>query len=171
MESIQEKINSLSDTDIARLMFWVFDEQRDKLGGDLAHARMCELASWDISAPFNMRIQDLGIGPLNQRPSEREIVNTFRIILMEQATHNPDDMEDLMGDLGMEAGGFELTEILKNIDIPHLILILILLKPHFKCAYLSKNKRKSIEFSFGSSESLVRQFLKKLPIFNRTDQA
>ncbi len=159
MNELKEKIRQLSDEDVARLALWILDEERDEIEG------LDDVSSEEIISAFNALLKGFDLEIPAERPADEKVVKIFRYLLSEYAAAKPEATEEVMKDLGMEAGGFELFEILQNIDVSDVFLIIALLsslKSHFKVTHISKDKRTKIEFGLGSSESIIKELLKKL---------
>lgn len=180
MNELQERISKLSDKDVVRLTLWVFDDTREKidkeLRGKLAEATMVELNSEEVIAAFNSSLYELGIDTLTEKPDSKTVVETFRALLLDYAEENSEIVEENMKDLKIEAGGFELVEILRGIEFPHIIWILTVLGLMFNLSYKNKtirgtNGKQSIEkeiiITIGFVPEVAKAMLEKLPIFKK----
>jgi hypothetical protein len=164
MKELHEKIQELSDGNVARLAIWIFNMERKQHGGAFATARLNELNSPTIQEYINSKLSSWDIKTIENRPDDKIIVETFRLLLLDYAEQEPQTIKDRMKGLHLDAGGFDLTEILQGLDISYIsLLILFLLKPHFKISY--KNGNFEFEFSFGSSEGIIKELFNKLPMF------
>ena len=168
MKDLMAKIGNLSDEDVARLTIWLFDEEREKTDGDLARAKWKDLGSEEVVMALNSMMEEEGLSGLAKRPQDDLVVRTFRTLLLDYAARAPQTGATVMKDLHMEAGGFELSEILSNLSSSHLIQIIILLsalKPFFRITYTRSSKDLKIEAGFGKGEPVLKALLSRLPIF------
>lgn len=133
MNDTQKRIIELSNKDIVRLSLWIFDEVREKIGGDLAEATIKELDSDEIKTEFNLFLNELHLPPIPEDLNSEVIANIFRTALIEFAEEYADIIEKVMDGLGVEAGwGTELAELIQGIGLSNLILILVVLKLNFR---------------------------------------
>ena len=129
MNKLQNNINQLPDYNVIRLAVWVFDEVREQIGGDLAIATMKELNSDNIFSYFK-KTENTSI---NEYSNSTIIIDALRDSLFDLSESNSEIIENMIEELGMEAGwGTEIATLVQEIGINNLILIIVILKLNFK---------------------------------------
>lgn len=166
MKTIQDQINELSDSDIVRLTFWIFEQEKKKSRDDFVSVKTEDLNSDKIKNFLNSKLNNWGVDSIINIPVEKKIVDTFRMVLSDYAEKEPQAINEMIKGLHLQAGGFGVAEILQGVDISYILLIImLLLKPHFKISY-DKKQGIAVSLEMNSSESVIKELLKKLPIFH-----
>ena len=172
MNQLQDKIKELADEDIIRLTIWVFDEIRKKNEGIFADFIIKELKSEDLIKKFNAFLNEMQVEPIKRKPDNKIIVETFRIILLEISQNEYKIVEEAMEELGLEAGGFDLTTYLMSLDFSYIILIILVLcsSVRYKRIKVIEDKKANTSekssFEIEINPSNLKDIIKKLPFID-----
>ena len=139
---------------------WAKDEEKKRNNGNISSLRINELTNEDLISSFNAILESFDIQPFNSRPADKEIIESFRYLLIQYAEYKPGVLENLMEDLGFEAGDFSITELLSDVTLTHLVLIYVLLSTHLKIKFDSKDKNIKIEYELATPKEVVKGAVK-----------